>query len=145
MSDWKGPPVGTICWRDLTVHNAESVRDFYAEVVGWKYHAEDMGGYHDFSMLAPETGETVAGICHPKGANTNLPPQWLVYIIVEDVEQSAERCKQLGGDVIAGPGSMAGGRFCVIRDPAWAVCALFEPPREDEEPAMEPDGKGLLD
>ena len=26
-----------------------------------------------------------------------------------------------------GPRPLAGGRFCVIRDPAGAVCALYEP------------------
>lgn len=119
--------VGTISWRDLTVENADAVRDFYQAVVGWEVMAQDMGGYSDYGMVPPGTGEMVAGICHARGTNADLPPQWLVYITVEDVDRSAARCVELGGAVIAGPRLLSGGRFCVIRDPAGAVCALYSP------------------
>ena len=55
--------IGTIGWRDLTVENAEQVRDFYSKVVGWSHQAVSMGDYDDFSMIAGN-GETVAGVCH---------------------------------------------------------------------------------
>lgn len=87
-----------------------------------------MGGYNDFAMLAPESGEPVAGVCHRRGVNADIPSQWLVYIVVTDVDASAKSSKKLGGEVLAGPRPLSGGRFCVIRDPAGAVCALFEPP-----------------
>lgn len=126
MSDTKTPEVGTISWTDLTVANAEKVRDFYSAVVGWKFAPVDMGGYSDFNMNTP-SGKTAAGICHARGVNAELPPQWLVYIIVENVDKSAARCVELGGKVIAGPKGMGGqGRYCVIQDPAGAVAALFE-------------------
>ena len=119
---------GSITWADLTVGDAESLREFYAVVVGWQSSALDMGGYEDFCMNLPSNGQPVAGLCHARGSNADLPPQWLIYITVEDVEKSAARCVELGGQVISGPRSMGGqGTFCVIRDPAGAVAALFEP------------------
>ena len=78
-------------------------------------------------MVAPGTGEDVAGVCHARGSNANLPAQWLVYIVVEAVDRSLEECVGLGGEVVAGPRSMGAGRFCVIKDPAGAVCALVQP------------------
>ncbi len=37
-------------------------------------------------------------------------------------------CKDNGGKVLSEPKEMAGyGKFCVIEDPAGAVCTLFEP------------------
>jgi len=127
MSDKDEGQVGTIGWVDLTVDAAESVRDFYREVVGWESNELDMGGYSDYCMNLPGEGKTVAGICHARGTNTDLPAQWLVYITVEDVDQSAKRCLELGGAVLAGPRSLGEARFCVVRDPAGAVAALFEP------------------
>jgi len=63
-----------------------------------------------------------------KGGNLNLPSQWLIYITVENVDISAKKCEQSGGKIISGPNDMQGyGRYCVIQDPAGAVCALFEP------------------
>ena len=127
MSDAQEPKIGSVGWRDLTVPDAEALRDFYTSVVGWESQDVDMGVYSDFSMLVPGTGEGVAGICHARGANVNLPPQWLIYIVVEDLDQSVAQCADLGGEVIDGPRSLGQWRFCVIRDPAGAVCALYQP------------------
>ncbi|CAN5821726.1 hypothetical protein BH24ACI4_BH24ACI4_11370 [soil metagenome] len=129
MSEAAPPPVGTIVWRDLTVENAEAVREFYQKVVGWEASPVDQGGYSDFNMMAPGSDEAVAGVCHARGANASLPAQWLIYIIVEDVDFSAAECVRLGGEVVAGPRLMNGARFAVIKDPAGAVCAIFQPPR----------------
>lgn len=127
MSNPDRPEVGTISWTDLTVENAETVRDFYSRVVGWTSEPVDMGGYSDFTMNLPASGNTAAGICHRRGSSADLPAQWLIYITVEDVDKSIAACIELGGKVIAGPKTMAGyGRYCVIRDPAGAVAALFE-------------------
>jgi hypothetical protein len=125
MAELKKPAVGSITWRDLTVKNAEAVRDFYSKVVGWKTAPVDMGGYDDFNMNLPGSGETVAGICHARGPNAKLPPQWLIYITVADVDESAKRCVELGGKIIDGPRKMGEYRFCVIEDPAGAVAAII--------------------
>jgi len=119
------PPIGSVMWRDLTVPDAEAVKDFYCQVAGWRAEPHGMGDYADFNIIAPDTGETVAGICHARGINANLPAQWLIYITVEDAAASAERCRELGGQILDGPREMGGGTVCVIRDPAGAVAALF--------------------
>ena len=126
MADSKNPAVGSITWRDLTVKDAEKIRDFYSKVVGWKSSPVDMGGYNDFNMNLPGSGETVAGICHARGPNAKLPPQWLIYITVADVDESAKRCVELGGKIIDGPKAFGGEtRVCVIQDPAGAVAAII--------------------
>jgi hypothetical protein len=120
--------VGSITWADLTVENAERIRDFYSAVVGWTASGVNMGGYDDFNMNDPQTGTPVAGVCHARGGNADLPPVWLIYVNVEDIEKSIASCVELGGQVISGPKGMGGqGRYCVIRDPAGAALALFEP------------------
>lgn len=120
------PGTGSITWTDLTVDDAERIRDFYHAVTGWKPVALSMGTYADFVMKS-DTGEEVAGICHARGSNSDLPPVWLVYITVEDLEHSLQECHRLGGTVLTTPKSYAAGRFCVIRDPAGAICALYQP------------------
>jgi uncharacterized protein len=118
---------GMIGWHDLTVPNAEQVRDFYKAVVGWESSGVEMGGYEDFNMLAPGTTEPAAGVCHARGVIADIPPLWMMYIIVENADRSAEKARSLGGAVLVGPRDMGGGRFAVIRDPAGAVCALYQP------------------
>jgi predicted enzyme related to lactoylglutathione lyase len=124
--------IGAVCWTDLTVPDAERVAEFYRQVVGWKSSACDMGGYRDYCMNTPGAGRTVAGVCHARGINADLPSQWLIYIVVADVDESALACRRLGGEVLAGPRELDGqGRFCVIRDPAGAVAAFISPKRDD--------------
>jgi hypothetical protein len=128
MNDKVKPEVGSITWFDLTVPDAEKVKDFYSKVVGWKSAPVSMGDYNDFNMNSPESEKTNAGICHKRGTNAQLPSQWLIYITVKSADESAKLCKENGGKVLLGPKDMGGyGRYCVIEDPAGAVCALFEP------------------
>ena len=128
MSETSKPGVGTITWVDLTVEDAERIRDFYTQMVGWNFSPVEMDGYSDFTMEAPGDGNAMGGICHARGPNAEIPPQWMIYITVEDVDASAARCEELGGAVLLGPKRMGGhGRYCVIRDPAGAVAALFAP------------------
>lgn len=118
-------PVGAIIWRDLTVQNAEEIQRFYSRVVGWQARPHDMGEYHDFDIIAADKDEVVAGICNARGHNANLPSQWLIYVWVADVDESARRCVELGGKVVDGPRTMGDSRFCVIQDPAGAVAGLI--------------------
>jgi predicted enzyme related to lactoylglutathione lyase len=123
----KKHPIGAITWFDLTVPNAEVIRDFYSSVTGWKPEPVGMGGYNDYNMTEPESGKPAAGICHARGANKDLPAQWLMYIIVADIGASVKRCEELGGKRLTPVKEMGSmGKYCVIQDPAGAVAALFE-------------------
>jgi uncharacterized protein len=125
-----GKEIGSINWQDLTVPNAEEIKDFYIKVVGWEPSPVDMGGYNDFNMNIPSDGKTAAGICHARGSNAGLPPQWLIYITVADVDESSKKCIELGGKILVEPKDMGSyGRFCVIQDPAGAAAALFQYPK----------------
>ena len=119
--------VGKIGWIDMTVDDADGLRDFYTKVVGWGTEAVSMGDYSDYSMTLPGSGEAVTGICHARGSNAGLPGGWLIYITVADLDASAAACKAGGGEVLVEPKGLAGGRFCVIRDPAGATAALYQP------------------
>lgn len=126
MSDKNESVFGTIGWMDLTVPNATEVKDFYANVTGWKAEPVSMGDYDDYNMTA--NGEPKAGVCHKQGPNSNIPSQWMIYINVRDLDESRAQCEANGGKLltdIKSAGSM--GRYCFIEDPAGAACAIFEP------------------
>ncbi len=127
MSGQDVSQVGTVVGFDLTVDDADRVRDFYSAVVGWSVVPLSMGDYDDYVMMSP-AGVPVAGVCHARGGNADLPAQWLSYIGVDDLDLAVKRCVELGGEVVAGPkGEAPGARFVVIRDPAGAVLALRQP------------------
>jgi predicted enzyme related to lactoylglutathione lyase len=122
---------GHIGWIDLTVADASTLRDFYQTVTGWEPAPVEMGGYQDFCMHPPGEAQPVAGICNARGPNADLPPVWMVYITVANLDESVARCLRLGGKLQRAVESMGNmGRFCVIADPAGAFCALFEPSKD---------------
>jgi predicted enzyme related to lactoylglutathione lyase len=119
--------VGKITWIDLTVPNADKIKEFYSKTVGWEIQPLSLGDYDDYVMLSPSNKENVSGICHKRGGNSKFPSQWLIYIAVANLVKSVSTCKKLGGKIIVKPKTYADmGKYCVIQDPAGAVCALFE-------------------
>jgi len=120
------PAPGTIGWLDLTVEDAPRLRDFYAAVVGWKPADVPMGDYSDWVMADAATGEPRAGVCHARGGNAGLPPAWLVYVVVADLDASLASAAALGGKVLAGPRAMGTDRYAVLSDPAGAAFALWQ-------------------
>jgi predicted enzyme related to lactoylglutathione lyase len=82
------------------VKPAVKIRDFYQAVVGWISSEVDMGGYRDFCMNQPADSRTMAGVCHARGENGSLPPQWLSYINVANLKRSLAACRRPGGKVV---------------------------------------------
>jgi uncharacterized protein len=116
--------VGSVGWIDLTVDDAPALRDFYAAVVGWSVENVPLGDYDDFCMKDASGGPR-AGVCHRRGPNAGVPAQWIAYFVVADLEQSLTEVAARGGAVVSPPRG-AGGRFAIVRDPAGAVCALYQ-------------------
>ena len=69
--------------------------------------------------------EWSAGVCHKRGANSDLPNQWIVYVHVEDIAKSAKKCLELGGKILKESKNEDGGyQYVLIEDPAGACLAL---------------------
>ena len=58
------------------------------------------------------------------------PPRWLHYIMVDDVDDAADRVRAAGGRVINGPMDVRGGdRIAQCVDPQGAMFALHAKPK----------------
>lgn len=116
-----------VAWIDLAVPDAEGLRDFYASVMGWTPSAVSMGDYDDYAMN-DASGEAVAGVCHARGVNAEIPPVWMPYFRVDDVDAAVERCLAAGGSLVKPldpPSSY--GRTAFLRDPSGTAFGLFSP------------------
>lgn len=129
-SDAKPGP-GQIAWIDLTVPDADGVRDFYRDVAGWTPAPVSMGDYQDYCMNAAN-GQSAAGVCHARGDNAGLPAVWLIYIVVPDLDAALQQCEARGGKLLGAPKRAGDSRFCVVQDPAGAIAALYQSRTETE-------------
>ena len=120
-----GIPAIAVSYSSRAADRIPGYADVLTDLIGALVRRSDFPEETFFNINLPDTGETIAGVCHAKGSNANLPSQWLIYVRVESVADSAQRCTKMGGKVLEGPRRMGGSNFCVIQDPAGAVMALL--------------------
>lgn len=79
-------------------------------------------------MWPAENGAPAAGACHARGVSVGLPPVWLIYLPVGDLDESLHRVEQEGGKVMkAAEGEDGEPIYAVIWDPLGAHLALVKP------------------
>ncbi len=120
------PAVGSITWIDLTVPDASKIKGFYARVVGWGETPIEPVTENGWCMLPAGSDKPVAGICFAQGEIAHFPRQWLIYITVDNIDESARQCTELGGKILIPVRAMGCGKICVFQDPAGAVAALYQ-------------------
>ena len=126
MSEHNMPANGTFCWNELATNNLEAARKFYTELLGWKLHTSDAAGMNYIEIEA--AGRRVGGMYQTTPeTGGQMPPHWMAYVAVDDVDTLAGRVESLGGKVCVGPMDIPNvGRFAVINDPAGAVFSIIK-------------------
>ena len=82
--------------------------------------------YADYNMCGGD-GNPAAGICHARGVNHDLPPVWMLYLPVGDVEESLKAVVDYGGRVLKTIKKVDGDYvYAVIQDPV-GVCFAIAP------------------
>jgi predicted enzyme related to lactoylglutathione lyase len=118
MSD---PKHGTFSWFELATTDVDGAKKFYSALLGWDFRSmgPDMGNYVVINL----NGVGMGGIMtKPETAPTSM---WGNYITVDDVDASAEKAQQLGGNIIVPPTDIPTvGRFSMIQDPQGAVFSI---------------------
>lgn len=120
---------GTFSWPELASKDAGGAKKFYAELFGWTYEDNDMGpgGIYSFIQLR---GERIGALytLGQEEASHGVPPHWNSYVTVENVDASAAKIKQLGGQLMREPFDvMDAGRMVPARDPQGASFSLWQP------------------
>lgn len=121
----EGPPaVGTFCWDELLTSDPAAALRFYKEIYGWTVEEKDMGPMGTYNIL--KRGERQSGGVM-KSPMPHVPPNWLSYVAVADVDASAKRASGLKGKIVVPPSDIPGiGRFSIVQDPQGASLALFK-------------------
>ncbi|MFZ1815753.1 MAG: VOC family protein [Rhizobiaceae bacterium] len=117
---------GDFVWYDVMTTDVEGAERFYAAVVGWTMQDSGMPGQR--YTLISDGKRLVGGIMPVPAEAEGVPPMWMGYIGVSDLDAKARQLGELGGMVQRGPQDIPGvGRFCIVSDPQGAGFILFEP------------------
>jgi predicted enzyme related to lactoylglutathione lyase len=126
MSDY---PAGTFCWVDLATTDPGAAKEFYAALFGWEGTDVPAGEAGVYTMLR-KGGTDVGGLYEfsPEMRKTGVPPHWMSYIYVENVDASAAKVPELGGKVMAPPFDVMDlGRMAAVSDSTGAHFVLWQP------------------
>jgi predicted enzyme related to lactoylglutathione lyase len=124
-------PHGLFCWVEHATADLTAAKDFYDRVVGLKTKEVPMPGEApgNYTMWTLD-GERDVGGAHVLGDEEKqhgVPPHWLPYVSVDDIEATAAKAKQLGGEVMVEPFEIPNtGKMAVLVDPTGANVALWQ-------------------
>ena len=125
---------GEFQWHELYTSDHAAAFEFYRQVCGWeKIQEHDMGPmgvYVVWGNAGTPFGGMMTmppGMIGPTGQP--LPPGWMYYVTVADLDATLERAKSKGARVLNGPMPVPGGaRIVQLLDPQGAAFALITPP-----------------
>jgi len=107
---------------ELHTQDPEKAKKFYKELFGWKL--EDVP---DMNYTIIKVGEGTGGAMM-KSPMPDALPQWVPYVLVDNVAASTEKAKSLGATVLAGVTEVPNmGQFSMLVDPTGAAFALWQP------------------
>jgi predicted enzyme related to lactoylglutathione lyase len=132
-------------WYDVMTTDTKAARGFYCEVVGWGAQDSPAPGM-DYTVLTVN-GQGVAGLM-PIPDDTReagVPPMWMGYIAVDDVDEAAGRLEREGGNVHRAPTDVPGIiRFAVVADPQGAGFIIAKGLMENAPPELPPGTPGTV-
>lgn len=116
---------GTWCWSELATSDVAGSKDFYAKVFGWSAATAPMGPM-EYTMFQNGVVQA-AGMLGMTAEYEGIPPHWMIYWKVSDLDASLRRLSEAGGARKHGPTSAAGvGRFALCADPQGAPFSLIQ-------------------
>jgi predicted enzyme related to lactoylglutathione lyase len=115
---------GTPCWVDLQTSDPAGSRAFYGELFGWEL---EIGPPETMSYtLARLRGRNVAAL-GGEPAPQGMPTAWTTYFATDDVDGTAKRIADAGGQVTVEPlDVMDQGRMAIASDPTGAFFGLWQ-------------------
>lgn len=124
-------PAGSFCWAELGTTNQDAAKEFYRAIFGWAPNDNPMGPGEVYTIFKLDGRDAAAGYTlRADQREQGVPPNWMLYIAVDNIEASAAKVPQLGGKVIVAPFDvMDAGRMAVIADPTGAYFCLWQPAR----------------
>jgi len=119
------PEVGEGSWHELMTTDWQAAMKFYEQAFGGQpTEAMDMGPDGKYQMFNRPHG-MIGGMMNKPKSMANVPPNWLIYFRVPDVDAAAERIKAKGGKILNGPMEVPGGdRVVSATDPQGAAFGL---------------------
>lgn len=136
-----GNPAGSFIWYELMTPDPDSATTFYAAVVGWRISPPDARRTDgkDYRMIGRADGLHAGGVLKITPDMGPMPPVWLAYIGVDNVDATVAAIVADGGAVYMPPMSIPVGRIAMVTDPQGVPFYVMTPTPPADAPDMTSD------
>ena len=112
--------VGALVWNELATTDIDSASSFYGELFDWTF--EPFEASPTPYTVIMNAGRSSGGIT---GLQAPVPPHWLPYFGIAEIDAAISRTQELGGTMHAGPIELPMAKLAVVADPQGAMFALY--------------------
>lgn len=119
---------GHFVWNELTTHDAEKAKAFYASVLGWTFDA--MPGPNGSAYWVAKLGDDrIGGVFQLDPATCgDVPEGWLAYIAVDDVDARVKKAMASGAKLMRPIFDVPNiGRIAILTEPGGAGIGWITP------------------
>jgi predicted enzyme related to lactoylglutathione lyase len=117
----KDAKAGEAYWDEVLTDDVDATAGFFSQVFGWDRSTMDMGD-GKYTVFMDGAAQRAGAMLNP-----GVPPQWVVYFLVDDLSSSFKKAQGLGAEVVAPIAAIPGlGKAAFLKDPTGALFALFE-------------------
>ncbi|MCA4134731.1 VOC family protein [Arthrobacter sp. M4] len=114
---------GTLVWNELQTNDVPKAVAFYEAVTGCGSETAPAGDLQEYTRLLVD-GQAVAGVM--RLPTSGVPPYWMPYFNVDDVDTTVAKAQDLGGRVYAPAFDVPGvGRMAVLADATGAAFSVM--------------------
>jgi uncharacterized protein len=137
------PQRGQFCWVELATTDTSGAKAFYNGVFSWAPEDISMGDPGFYTLLKIR-GKDAAALykLQDEQLAQGIPPHWMIYVAVDDVDAFAPKAQSAGGQVVMGPFDvMEHGRMVVVRDPQGGMFCAWQ---AKQHPGFTAEGDGTF-
>jgi uncharacterized protein len=137
------PQPGQFCWVELATTDTPGAKAFYNGIFSWAPEDISMGdqGYYTLLKIGGKDAAALYKLQDEQLAQ-GIPPHWMLYVAVDDVDGFVPKTESAGGKVIMGPFDvMEHGRMAVVQDPQGGILCAWQ---AKQHPGFTAEGDGTF-
>lgn len=118
---------GALCWTELMTGDPARAATFYKSLIGWSSEEMQVDG-RSYTLFKRSDGANAAGMMKMPDDMKGVPPHWLIYFQVGDIQGTVDKAAKSSAKVLVPPTPIPGiGRFAVVADGQGAAFGLLQP------------------
>lgn len=124
FSQDSSPEPGRLAWVELQTTDRHASNELYQQLGGFQMGPEHVRGEEGHAHGIFRGGRLV-GLVRDLPAGSPVPPNWVYYLRVPDLDRAIAHARQLGGFMYEDPAEVDGGKRALLLDPTGAPVALW--------------------